>query len=139
MSGARVFAYGTLEIGEILEAILGRRLPGEPATLHGWARSMVRGTHHPGIAPRAGAETSGTVYSAVDGDALAALDRFEGALYERLEVEVETARGERAPAFVWAVRPELRSALTGEPWDRERFAAEHLRDWLAGLAGPWRG
>jgi gamma-glutamylcyclotransferase (GGCT)/AIG2-like uncharacterized protein YtfP len=98
----------------------------------------VRGTHHPGIAPHAGAETTGTLYAEVDAAALAALDRFEGELYERRELEVETAAGARRRAFVWAVRPELRSVLTGEPWDRERFVASHLREWLAGLSGPWR-
>jgi gamma-glutamylcyclotransferase (GGCT)/AIG2-like uncharacterized protein YtfP len=139
VSDARVFAYGTLEVGEIVEAILGRRLPGEPATLRGYARSMVRDTHHPGIEPHAGAATPGTLYTGVDDRALAALDRFEGALYERLAVEVETARGQRVEAFAWAVRTELRSVLSGEPWDRDRFVAEHLREWLAGLSGPWRG
>jgi len=138
VAGSRVFAYGTLEVGELVEALVARRLPGEPAVLRGWARSMVRGTHHPGIAPQAGSETTGTLYSGVDAAALAALDRFEGELYERREVEVEIAGGARRGALVWVVRAELRHVLTGEPWDRERFVADHLREWLAGVSGPWQ-
>lgn len=138
MRGRRVFAYGTLEVAELVEALVGRRLPGEPAVLRGWARRMLRGAHYPGIAPRAGAETPGTLYAGVDAAELAALDRFEGELYERRQLEVETAAGARRRAFVWALRPELRSRLGEEPWDRERFVASHLREWLAGLSGPLR-
>jgi catechol 2,3-dioxygenase-like lactoylglutathione lyase family enzyme/gamma-glutamylcyclotransferase (GGCT)/AIG2-like uncharacterized protein YtfP len=128
---SRVFAYGTLEIAELVEAVAGRRFPGEPALLPGYARSMVRGTAHPAIAPAAGASTPGTLYSEVDAASLAALDRFEGELYERLEVAVRTASGEQR-AFAWVLREERRDLLSGEPWDRERFVVEHLRAWLAG-------
>ena len=110
--------------------ITGRRFPSESAVLAGFARSMVRGEAYPGIAPAAGARTPGTLYAGVDPASLAALDRFEGGLYRRCEVRVEAAGGARS-AFAWVVREEHRHVLTGEPWDRARFAAHHLRAWLA--------
>ena len=110
--------------------ITGRRFPSEPATLEGFARSMLRGEAYPGIAPAAGARTPGTLYSELDPESLALLDRFESDLYERRELLVATASGERS-AFAWVVRPQHRQLLTGEPWDRDRFAARHLREWLA--------
>ena len=132
MPATRVFAYGTLEFAELVEAVAGRRFPSEPALLEGFARSMVRGAEYPGIAPAPGARTPGILYSGVDAAALAALDRFEGELYERREVVVRTASGETA-ALAWVLREESRHLLTGEPWDRERFAAHHLRAWLDGV------
>ena len=110
--------------------ITGRRFPSEPATLEGFARSMLRGEAYPGIAPAAGARTQGTLYSGLDPESLALLDRFESELYERLELRVATASGERS-AFAWVVRSQHRMLLTDEPWDRDRFAARHLREWLA--------
>jgi gamma-glutamylcyclotransferase (GGCT)/AIG2-like uncharacterized protein YtfP len=126
----RVFAYGTLEFPELIEAVTGRRFPREAAVLEGFARSMLRGAAHPGIAPAPGARTPGTLYSGVDPASLAALDRFEGELYELREVEVSTIEGERRSALAWVVRADRRHLLTGEPWDRERFVARHLREWL---------
>ena len=110
--------------------ITGRRFPSEPATLEGFARSMLRGATYPGIAPAAGARTQGTLYSELDPESLALLDRFESDLYERRELRVATASGERS-AFAWVVRPQHQELLTGEPWDRHLFAARHLREWLA--------
>jgi catechol 2,3-dioxygenase-like lactoylglutathione lyase family enzyme/gamma-glutamylcyclotransferase (GGCT)/AIG2-like uncharacterized protein YtfP len=128
---SRIFAYGTLEFAELVEAITGRRFPSEPALLRDFARSLVRGADHPAIAPAPGAQTPGSLYSGVDDDSLAALDRFEGDLYERREVSVWTASGEKT-ALAWVLREDRRHLLGDEPWDPERFAARHLRAWLAG-------
>jgi catechol 2,3-dioxygenase-like lactoylglutathione lyase family enzyme/gamma-glutamylcyclotransferase (GGCT)/AIG2-like uncharacterized protein YtfP len=110
--------------------ITGRRFPSEPATLEGFARSMLRGADYPGIAPHAGARTPGTLYRGVDREALAALDRFEGDLYQRCELTVTTSSG-KCSALAWVLRAEQRQLLTGEPWDPDRFAARHLQGWLA--------
>jgi catechol 2,3-dioxygenase-like lactoylglutathione lyase family enzyme/gamma-glutamylcyclotransferase (GGCT)/AIG2-like uncharacterized protein YtfP len=115
-----------------VQRITGRCFPSEPALLEGFARSLLRGADDPGIAPRAGAQTSGTLYRDVDPASLAALDRFEGDLYDRREVVVRTPSGERS-AYAWVLRPEERHRLGGEPWDRDLFAARHLQEWLAGV------
>jgi gamma-glutamylcyclotransferase (GGCT)/AIG2-like uncharacterized protein YtfP len=132
----RVFAYGTLELPELVLAITGRRFEAEPARLDGFARSMVRGAAYPGIAPQPGARTDGTLYRGVDEASLAALDRFEGDLYERRELPVATDAGERCAACVWVVRADRRDVLTGAPWDRERFRTRYLAEWLARPGGP---
>ncbi|TFG97069.1 MAG: hypothetical protein E4H11_02470 [Myxococcales bacterium] len=129
----RVFAYGTLELPELVLQITGRRFRSERATLEGFARSMLRGAAYPGIAPNAGARTPGTLYLDVDPESLAALDRFEGDLYQRREVTLTTSSGKRT-AFAWVLRAEQQHLLTGEPWDRDRFVAHHLREWLAGVS-----
>src|SRR5262245_36233307 len=131
MPPRRVFAYGTLELPELVLAITGRRFESEPAVLDGFARSRVRGAEYPGIAPAPDARTDGTLYHEVDDASLAALDRFEGDLYERCEVAVATAAAERCLAIAWVVRPERRSVLGGGPWDRERFRARFGSDTVA--------
>jgi catechol 2,3-dioxygenase-like lactoylglutathione lyase family enzyme/gamma-glutamylcyclotransferase (GGCT)/AIG2-like uncharacterized protein YtfP len=113
-----------------VQRITGRSFPAEAAELEGYARGMLRGATYPGIAPAEGARTPGTLYADVDPASLAALDRFEGELYRRCEVQVDAASGRHA-AFAWVLREEHRHRLTGEAWDRERFVARHLRAWLA--------
>ena len=95
--------------------ITGRRLPSEPATLEGFARSMLRGEAYPGIAPAAGARTPGTLYSGLDPESLALLDRFESDLYER-----RSRRARRSSAEA----PERCARVQG----REREHDEHPRE-----------
>jgi gamma-glutamylcyclotransferase (GGCT)/AIG2-like uncharacterized protein YtfP len=127
----RVFAYGTLELPEVVEALLGRALPGVDALLSGYVRSLLRGQCYPGIVARAGARTRGVLYFEVEEWMLALLDRYEGSLYRRLPVRVTTAAGGTLAAQAWILPPARRALLSGEPWDRERFAARHLREWTA--------
>jgi gamma-glutamylcyclotransferase (GGCT)/AIG2-like uncharacterized protein YtfP len=125
----RFFAYGTLEIPELMEALTGRRLPSTPAVLAGFARFVVRGRAYPGIVAVADARTEGRLYSEIDARLIRLLDRFEGDLYERRRVSVR-ARGRAVSAFAYIVRASRRRHLHAEEWDRERFVAAHLARFL---------
>jgi gamma-glutamylcyclotransferase (GGCT)/AIG2-like uncharacterized protein YtfP len=125
----RFFAYGTLEIPELMEALTGRHLPSTPAVLEGFTRCRVRGRAYPGIVAVADARTEGRLYSDIDTRLIRLLDRFEGDLYERRRVSVR-ARGQAIPAFAYVVRDSRRRRLHAEPWDRERFVAGHLPRFL---------
>src|ERR1700754_1708591 len=46
-----LFAYGTLMLPDVLEFILERSLPSEPATLGGFSRYMVRDRVFPAVIP----------------------------------------------------------------------------------------
>ena len=129
-----LFCYGSLEFAEVMRAVTGRSFAGEPAALDGFARYRVRDADYPGLVAEPGAQTPGTLYRALDPDALAALDRFEGALYARRALEVVRLRdGSRAQAFVYVVRDAHRHSLTDEPWDRDGFAREGLAAFLGRL------
>jgi gamma-glutamylcyclotransferase (GGCT)/AIG2-like uncharacterized protein YtfP len=131
-----LFCYGSLEFDAVMRAVTGRSFVGEPASLEGFARYRVRDAHYPGLVPEPGAQTSGTLYRALDAEALAALDRFEGALYARHTLEVLRASdASRAAAEVYVVRDAHRHTLTAEPWDKAGFARDHLAAFLARLRG----
>ena len=123
-----LFCYGSLEFAEVMREVTGRSFAGEPATLDGFARYRVRDADYPGLVPESGARTVGTLFRALDAVALAALDRFEGALYERKTLDVRR-RGGNAAAQVYVVRESHRHTLSSEPWDKRAFA----RDRLAGF------
>jgi len=110
--GTDLFVYGSLLFDDVFRAVTGRAAPRAPAVLEGYARYCVRGATYPAIVPEAGARTEGAVYAALDARAVRALDRFEGEMYVREQVEVS--------------RPD------GAPWSVETYVfAEHLRDLLA--------
>ncbi len=133
-----MFTYGSLEFPAVLRAVIGRVPASEPAVLEGFARFRVRDASYPGIVAAPGARTEGTLWRGLDADALSALDRFEGALYERLRLPVRTRAGATVQAHVYVVRAARRDVLGPEPWDKERFEREHLVGFLASYA-PQRG
>jgi gamma-glutamylcyclotransferase (GGCT)/AIG2-like uncharacterized protein YtfP len=134
--GAAIFAYGTLEFVEVMDAVAGRCFPSRPARLAGYARRLITGRRYPGIIPAEGHTTEGTLYSEVDGASLQRLDAFEGSLYRRIEVQVSTQEGEPRSAWAWVVPDELRDLLSDEPWDKQRFAREELAGFVRSLATP---
>jgi gamma-glutamylcyclotransferase (GGCT)/AIG2-like uncharacterized protein YtfP len=130
-----LFCYGSLEFAEVMREVTGRSFAAEPATLEGFARYRVRDADYPGLVPEPGAQTSGTLYRALDAASLAALDRFEGALYERRTLDVRTGDGGRAAAQVYVVREAHRHTLSREPWDKQTFARESLSGFVRRLRG----
>lgn len=127
---AAVFAYGTLEIPEVVRAVTGSFYTGRPAWLPGFARALLRGHTYPGIVPAPGERVAGVVYAGVDRATLRQLDAFEGAQYERRLLEVWLDSDVRIGAHTYVVRPEHAALLSAEPWDRARFVADHLDAFL---------
>jgi gamma-glutamylcyclotransferase (GGCT)/AIG2-like uncharacterized protein YtfP len=125
---ARLFTYGTLLVAEVMERVAGRRLPAERAVLVGWRRRLLRGATYPGLVPAPAESVEGLLYDGLDAEALARIDRFEGALYERRELAVTLGSGESRPAFVYVLRPEHRELVSELPWSEAEFRARHLRD-----------
>jgi gamma-glutamylcyclotransferase (GGCT)/AIG2-like uncharacterized protein YtfP len=128
-----LFCYGSLEFEEVMRQVTGQTLPGEPATLEGFARYRVRDADYPGLLPEPGARTEGTLYRALDADSLATLDRFEGALYERRTLAVTKHDGTSVSAQVYVVREAHRHTLSREPWDKAAFARESLAGFVSRL------
>ena len=120
------FTYGSLEFAAVMRAVTGRSFAHERARLDGWVRLRIRGAEYPGIRPRRGASTPGTLWRGVDPESAARMDAFESSLYERRSLPVRSAAGESLDALVYAIRPEHYGELSHEPWDKARFARESL-------------
>jgi len=128
---AAVFAYGTLEVPEIMRSVTGRDFPYVAATLSGWSRTLLRGRCYPGVRRAPGATTSGVLYVGVDAATLARLDAYEGDEYVRKRVRVSTTDGVRE-AWAWVVPSRLAHRLGRRPWDRAAFVQEHGTAWGLG-------
>lgn len=136
--GHALFAYGSLIVPPVLRAVTGLELEGVPALLPGYARWKLRGESYPGIAPSETSEVDGVLYSGLGDEDLAALDRFEDDIYERVRVTVATGEGARE-AFTYVVPERHRESLTADPWDLEEFIREDLIGFLGSLPSRMTG
>lgn len=127
---ATVFAYGTLQIPEIMARVAGRAFSAEPATLHGFARYRIRGKSFPGVRPEAGASVEGCLYAAVTSEALRRLDDFEDDFYIRQEWDVVTCGGNVVRAQVYVVDRPHYGILEAAAWDLEQFRRQSLAEFL---------
>jgi gamma-glutamylcyclotransferase (GGCT)/AIG2-like uncharacterized protein YtfP len=128
-----LFAYGTLQIPEILVQLLGRTLPAAHAVLAGYRCFRVADKPYPAIIATPGASVSGLIHSGVSEIELAHLDRYEGELYERRLVDLQTATGV-VPGFAYVLRADHREQLGSEGWDLASFRRDHLAHYLEELA-----
>jgi len=126
--GANFFAYGTLQLAEVMTGVTGRTFAGEAAVLEGFRRCAIRNEPYPGLREEPGGRTDGMLYRGLDVRSLAALDAFEGVQYARQQVQVQTADGRRHRAYVYVTAPIFLNCLTDEEWDLAAFREEHL-DW----------
>ena len=123
-AGYNLFAYGTLLARDIFLAIAGCRCRRSWAVLQGHRRLPVRGEEYPGLVPARGFQVKGLVYHDIPAHSWDRLDRYEGEMYERHQVEVETAAGgpcETHETHVYIVRPAYRDLLETLEWDPEKF------------------
>jgi gamma-glutamylcyclotransferase (GGCT)/AIG2-like uncharacterized protein YtfP len=132
-----VFAYGTLQISEVMRAVTGGEYPAQPARLEGYARYCLAGRSYPGLRLEPGAETVGTLYSQVDAEALRRLDEFEDDFYRRETLPVITESGPAVPAEVYVIPPAHYALLIGRSWDLEEFRRTGLREFMARCRAGW--
>ena len=98
---SRLFVYGTLQDEHLVERLLGRRLPWQPAVLEGYCRMLDASIGYPVVHPLAGASVDGRLLDGVDQEALAALDAYEGREYRRVTVLVQTSDGRAIDAYAY--------------------------------------
>ena len=103
-----IFTYGSLLFTEIMQAVTGKLFPSQSAVLRDYARYRVRGANYPGIVPAPGLSVEGQLYQDVDQAAVEHLDFFEGDLYRRISVDVDTESGIMRPRPILS-RPKKRT------------------------------
>jgi gamma-glutamylcyclotransferase (GGCT)/AIG2-like uncharacterized protein YtfP len=125
-----VFTYGSLMFAPVWQRVVGGSYQSERACLADHARFTVRAASYPGVVPQAGAVVDGLLYLDVEPEALAVLDRFEGAEYARRPVTVACADGRRieAATYIYLDRENLaEAAWTPADFDIAAFLADYCR------------
>ncbi len=127
-----LFAYGTLEIPEVMSSVAGRLFLQQPACIADHARYCLRQRVYPGLRYEAGSITHGTLYTGLDGKTLKRLDAFESDIYIRETHVVATRAGELTRAEVYLIPPRHYGELTHKPWNPAAFKQRSLRHFLDG-------
>lgn len=130
-----LFAYGTLMCEDIMEEVSGCRLSHEPGTLKGYSRRAVRGECYPAVMADEKARVGGILYRDVPDAAWERLDRFEGEMYARRPVQIESNDGALLLAATYVVRSEFLDHLEEHEWD----FADFLRNGKALFQRHYRG
>jgi gamma-glutamylcyclotransferase (GGCT)/AIG2-like uncharacterized protein YtfP len=130
-----LFTYGSLMIASVMHAVTGQNFQRRKASLRDYARFKLKGESYPGITYHKGAFTDGIIYLDVDALSLKRLDEFEGEVYERVSVRVETDQGESLTGETYVIKREYRKLLSSEPWDLEEFKKDHLKEFMASYKG----
>lgn len=130
-----LFAYGTLQLPEVMRAVTGREFAARPARLAHYSRHCLRGRSFPGIRPNPGASVDGLVFLGTDPQTLRQLDAFEDSFYYRDAVTVRLDDGSECTAQAYIVREDSYGLLLPEAWSLEDFRRKHLRRFLSSRAG----
>jgi gamma-glutamylcyclotransferase (GGCT)/AIG2-like uncharacterized protein YtfP len=133
--GHRLFAYGTLRAPEVMRAVAGRGFEHREASLPAHAAYRVLAEDFPGLVPERRGRAAGTLWWGLDERALRRLDRFEGELYVRKRVRVDTDSG-RCMAWVYLLRPLYHGRLSAQPWDYGRFRKDAMVRYLGSGRRP---
>jgi gamma-glutamylcyclotransferase (GGCT)/AIG2-like uncharacterized protein YtfP len=128
---ANFFAYGTLELPELLRALTGKTYQSTPALLREHRRAMLSDCAYPAVTPARAAAVRGRLYLNLDDASWRLVDAFEGDEYERRAVVVVDSRGNPIDAQAYILRPGLRHQLTSQVWDMRRFRKHHFARYLA--------
>ena len=99
------------------------------ATLPGHRAYRVLGEDFPALVPDSNGGVIGRLWWGLGGADLRRLDRFEGALYVRKRVRVETRTG-RCLAWAYLLRPLHRARLSAQRWDYDRFREGAMQRYL---------
>lgn len=133
-----LFAYGTLQVPEVMTRVTGERFDGVAAVLPGYRCLQVRDADYPGIAPETRAKTHGTVLMGLTDRDLEHLDRFEGELYQRQTVQAVTDDGRTLSTWAYVIREAYRNRLGEKPWSLEQFLVSGYERFMAEFVGrPW--
>ncbi len=118
-----LFTYGSLMCSDIMIKVAGCRADFSPARLNNFFRSNIREREYPGITPRPGTMVTGVLYLNLSSEAIQRLDVFEGELYERQSVEIDTEHHGILKAMTYVIRPQYQYLLTDEEWSFNSFLA----------------
>jgi hypothetical protein len=119
-------------VPEIFALITGITRPvSTPATLPDFERRRLSGKPYPGIRPAHGAKVEGVLYP-ITKLVLPALDRYEGDMYQRMSVRVQTGTSD-SNAWTYVLRSRYCHLMQAADWRLAEFQARHLPQYLAQL------
>ncbi len=130
-----LFAYGSLILPEVFQAVTGVSRVGLPVTAPGFARYALKGRSYPGLISAPGGAVQGVLYANLELEEWQRLDAFEDDFYVRQSVSIMHARGETGFAEAYLIRSDRYDVLGTEGWCLDTFTRTALAPFLARISG----
>jgi len=130
--GLFLFAYGTLQIPAVMQAVTGQKLPSVDAVLKGYCRYSIKDEIYPAIIAHTGKSVDGQLYTGLEQSTLKILDAFEDVIYTRSEKKVMTMDNVFINTQVYVISAESHYRLSDMPWSLEGFRRYHLKKYIKG-------
>ncbi len=118
-----LFVYGTLMCDDIMFEVSGEMLSSEPVTLDDHSCRAVIQQPFPALISCPGESVNGLLFRDVSKAVWQRLDRFEGVMYQRNEVNVYSPSGENFSALSYMPVPEYMANVSDTRWDYNQFIA----------------
>lgn len=131
-SGTFLFAYGTLLIPAVMQAVTGQKFSSDDAVLRDYCRYSIKDEVYPAIIAQTGTAVSGQLYTGLDRSTLKILDAFEDVIYARCDRKVMTADNVFINAQVYVISVEYLHRLSDIPWNLGEFRRYHLEKYIKG-------
>ncbi|MCU1644799.1 MAG: AIG2-like protein [Nocardia sp.] len=129
---APLFVYGTLQFPEVLIELIGRAPQLDPAQVLGQRAAVLPDRVYPGLTSANDSVTQGFLLSGLTADEWQVLDAFEDDEYELRPIPVHAGDQDTyAWTYIWT------DAVPPGEWSAQRFAAEHLADYIT-RCSTWR-
>jgi gamma-glutamylcyclotransferase (GGCT)/AIG2-like uncharacterized protein YtfP len=126
-----LFSYGTLQLPEVMQALIGHALLSVEGKAFGYARFCFSNRIYPGMVACAGALTAGRVYTGITARIWTILDQFEDPVYERELIEICRSDGTKMRAQAYILTFDQRHLLSSELWEVETFVETHLEGYVS--------
>jgi len=121
-----VFAYGSLQVPEVMLAVTGKLFNTLPVRLDDYSRHCLKDRSFPGIRPNPGHSVEGLLFLNIDMETLRKLDDFEDPFYRRDTVTVIATDHHPWTAQTYVIREEAYGLLLPQAWSLEVFQRMHL-------------
>ncbi|GAB2728210.1 gamma-glutamylcyclotransferase family protein [Nocardia thraciensis] len=128
--GKRLFVYGTLQFGPVLEELIGRTPDQDFAVARDWRVAALPGRMYPGLVAQPGRMAGGLILDGLTRAEWEVVDDFEDDEYQLQPISL-IGHDKPVPTYVWT------ADVIRNDWQPEIFAADHLDRYL-GWCARWR-
>lgn len=125
-----LFAYGTLIVPAVFQAVTGCHFDAADAELDGYARYAFDGKPYPGLIKETDGYVDGRVYRNLDEEALKRIRYFEDNIYSETTVTVTLDNNSKIEALAFVVPADRSALLSDKPWSLKKFKEEQLDTYL---------
>ncbi|MCZ6803194.1 MAG: gamma-glutamylcyclotransferase [Proteobacteria bacterium] len=129
-----VFAYGTLMLPKVVEALTGNLFTPKAAILNGYSRYVFKDKCYPGIIEDKTGSVEGVLYVNIDDRTLSIFDWLEDTIYERHLLTVQI-KDEKLQAFTYVVPEKHQHKLDNTAWTLEKFISDDAEIYIQKCIG----